>query len=190
LVARLCDILRDLSAADEKLRVSGGIVRLEKGAEELRAVSLQNGSANEAAYARLFLDIEHKTIFQESLSSAKQSVQICADELNMDATTGLPRQLVAATAALGNRVRVRYGKNIGPPETQSMLEELAKNGASVVESPGLQSNLLCVDDGLFVSSSYRWLSEPIPSRRPYAADVGIALRSKTISSLIAADLLD
>ncbi len=190
LVARLCEILRDLSAADERLRVSSGIVRLDKAAEELRAASQRNGIANQTTHARLVLDIEHKTIFQESLSSAKQSVQILADELKMNAATGLPRQLVAATAVLGNRVRIRCGRNVGGPGTQAMLEELEKNGASVGESPGLQSNLMCIDDSLFVSSSYRWLSEPIPSRRPYATDLGIALRSKNISSLIPGDVLD
>jgi hypothetical protein len=190
LVARLCDILRDLSAADEKLRVSSSIVRLEKGAEELRALAHRNASGDETTHACLLLDIDHRALLHEALSTAKQSVEICTNELNLDALTGLPPQLMAATVMLGDAVKIRYGRNVSSRETQVLLEELAKQGASVAPLPGLQSNLLCIDGRLCVNSSYRWLSRPTPSHRPYATDIGIAVRSETLAKLIPNDLFE
>jgi hypothetical protein len=187
LVARLCEILRDLSSTDEKLRISSGIVRLEKGAEELRAASQRTVTQNETARARLILDLEHKTIFRDTISRAKRSIDIYSAELNLGSSTGWWQQLTSTTTLPADQMRARYGHDASPEPTLSRLQGLLKHGVSLLELPRLQSNLLVIDNQLLVSSSYPWLADPLPSRRPYAVDIGIALRGEAIDNLISLD---
>lgn len=190
LVARLCEVLRDVLSADEKLGTSSAIIRLEKAAEELRAAYQQDGASIEVAQARVLFDLEHKTAFQHAIFDATQSIYTSSRAMNLEAATGVLPQLLIATAMLGNQVKLRYGKNISPTPEQPHLEELLKSGASLAMLQDLEHNLLAVDNRLLISTSYPWLSVPISSRRPYAADIGVAVKGERVATLLPPEMFE
>jgi hypothetical protein len=58
---RVCELLADFSAADERLRLDSGFVRLKRAAEELRQTAQSVvGQSVSSMQARILLDRDHQ----------------------------------------------------------------------------------------------------------------------------------
>jgi hypothetical protein len=176
-VGHLCEILADLSAADEKLRLGSGFVRLKNAAGDLRS-QLPSKDATPpagAVKARLLLDRSQQAAMREAIVGANKSVIISTTDLAALSALGALKWLLEPSERIGTSIKIKYGF---PAETDAgkvpLAETLLKNGVKLAFSAGECGDWILADDDALVAFCCK--SRMPPRRRPYASSIGIAIK--------------
>jgi hypothetical protein len=186
IVGHLCEILADLSAADEKLRLASGFVRLKKAAGDLRS-RLQDrntGRLSEAGIkARLLLDRDQETAVREAITGVEDSIVVSTSDLTKLSAFGALKWLVEPSHRIGQSIRIRYGSPAGSDAASLPLAEaLIKNGVQFGFDRDESADWILGDDDSIVTFC---CDGRVPNRRrPYASSIGIAMKGVGLVSAL------
>jgi hypothetical protein len=101
-IARLCDVLGDYQASDQRLKRAGGLMRLRNAALELSALAESSGPGSPTGTsASLIFDRHHEVELRRIMSSARERVSVSCDRLEAE-NEGEPVRLIRA-AVQGDR---------------------------------------------------------------------------------------
>lgn len=182
-VARLCELLADFSAADERLRLDSGFVRLKKAAEELRRTAQSVvGRPVSSLQARILLDRDHQYAIQALCSGASQSLKVFTNDLLSLSRNGWLRLIISAASRGVRSIRIAFSSPEYVPNDNVDVNEAAKLGVIFDHNPTIEGRVVIADNDSALLTSGR--SDEISARQSYAARVGLALRGEGISGLL------
>jgi hypothetical protein len=182
-VARLCELLADFSAADERLRLDSGYVRLKKAAEELRQTAQSIvGRPVSPLQARILLDRDHQYAIQALCSAATQSLKVFTNDLPSLIRNGWLRLIVSAASRGVRSIRIAFSSPGYVPNDNADVNEAAKLGVMFNNNPTIEGSLVIADNDSALVTSGR--PDEISARQSYAARVGLALRGEGVSGLL------
>lgn len=183
-VARVCEIVAGFVAADQRLKLDAGFMRLKKAAADCRQHAGSNSVASEegSVYGvRLLLDKDHAWAVQLALTDASAAVSVLTEDLMALSRGGWLRLLERPTERLGAAVHVVFG-SLDAVDLGSVpnLEVLVKNGARVHRQDSVHGTLLTVDDSHAIITN---LSSATPSaRQVYSSRIGVAVNGAGVVS--------
>jgi hypothetical protein len=181
-VARLCEVLAGFSAADEKLRLEAGFVRLRKAAGDLRQsmqTNLLNGDGVTELEGTLLLDRDHQRAIYSMTADAEKGILVATEDLPAFSRSGWLRFLIEPSRRFGSGVRLIYraSKDVDVADVP-MLESLLKNGVLLERRESLSTTIISADDDQIILTSSRF--DPTSARHSYSARVGIALKGADV----------
>jgi hypothetical protein len=182
-VSRLCLLLNDLIASDERLITSANSTGLKNASAELEKQMTQDKPASEetqnTSNLRLVNDLSHSKLFQDAVAGSRERITLfsrsCDDRV---VTSSLSGALLLALERWSVKVDVVYGS--GPEVVGSSFEELLKHGAQVQKKAKHHANTLIIDDNFCMVSSFQWLATSSPQHRPSEYELGVCLKGGQI----------
>jgi hypothetical protein len=182
-VARLCELLADFSAADERLRLDSGFVRLKKAAEELRHTAQSVvGRSVSSLQSRILLDRDHQYAIQALFSAASQSLNVFTNDLLSLSRNGWLRLIISAASRGVRSIRIAFSSPEDVPDDNVDFDVAAKLGVIFEHDPSIEGSLIIADNDSAIVTSGR--PDEISARQSYAARVGLALKGGGISELL------
>jgi hypothetical protein len=183
-VARLCELLADFSAADERLRLDSGFVRLKRAAEELRQTAQSVvGQSVSSMQARILLDRDHQYAIEALCSGASQSLKVFTNDLLSLSGNGWLRLIISAANRGVLSIRIAFSSPEYIPDDNVDLTMAAKSGVVFEHSPSIEGSSFIADNDSAIITSGR--PDEISARQSYAARIGLALRGEGVSELLA-----
>jgi len=187
LVARLCDVVGDYQASDERLKRAGGLTRLRNAAWELSALAESSGSGSPTGtVASLVFDRHHAIEIWRMISSARESVSITCDRLEADSGAE-PLRLIKAAVQGDRELQIRLlrqDRSVVREALGETLDEAAMSRVTVdgpIDAPG---NCVIADTSAVLISSYPSLGPSRSSQRPFGSEIGLKLSGGELTGLL------
>jgi hypothetical protein len=181
-VARLCEVLAGFSAADDRLRLEAGFVRLRKAVGDLRQRRQSDshpGEQGTGIEGRLLLDRDHLGAIHSMTSEAEKGVCIETDDLMAFSQSGWLRLLAEPSRRFGEGVRLIYSSSMHVDVNEiPVLESLLKNGVTLERRDGVSGTIISVDGNQVILTSSR--SDGAPVRHSYSARIGLAIKGPDV----------
>lgn len=182
--ARVCEILADFSAADERLRLGSGFVRLKKAAADLRKTwSQSRGMFDGSTEAMLVLAGDHQALLWRLIESAGASVTLSVANLRSLAQSQLMQLLLDRSLGGVLDTTVQYGSPAASDSiVVALIKRLAGTNIKLQYQPGACADWVLMDKNYLVIFGDGDVFETQGGRRPYAGRVSFAIRGKQVEA--------
>ncbi len=186
-VGRLCLMLADVVAYDERLSTSASVVGLRNAAAMLdRRVTSETHEGDRINEIRvgLICDQYHQSALHTALSTSVDIVTISSelcDEKPLRHAINLCKQ---QSRSGDSRIEMVLGADAGQELSVEELHELEECGMCITQQKDLATNTLVMNDDYAIVTSCAWLTEAMCPHRPSAFEVGVVLEGDGIAEIV------
>jgi hypothetical protein len=184
-VATVCEVLADFSAADERLRLDAGFVRLKKAAGELRREVQSPTATPRLTSMKVLLDRDHEAAVRMVIENAQAQLLVVTSDLNSLVKSGWINLISDAATRLGPDTTVRFTTPTQIPNEITSISVAVKNGAAFVPGARFNGTVIVGDNRAVITTSNR---DSASARQSFAARVGIALSGDDVPEYLADSL--
>lgn len=190
-VARLCDVIGDYHASDQRLKRAGGLTRLRNAALDLSALAEDSGRGLATGVAASLIFDGHNGIECERLlSTARESIRINGERFQEDVATEHLR-LISSAIRAGRKAEIYLRDQNGASLRDALAGISGDSDLSrlTVQGPiDIPANCIIVDSTTVFISSYRFLGPLRSGHCPFGSEIGVSLSGSSVPSWLSDEL--
>jgi len=178
-VARLCDVIGDYHASDQRLKRGGALTRLRHAAMDLAALAQEGGRSLTADVdVSLVFDGHNQIEFRRLISLARKSIIIGCEAPSV---VSAEEQTLLNSSIDGNRaVAVFCRAGCGALLVEEFNKPASEGSRLVVRGPvDVPINYVVVDSTRVFISSYRLFTPLEASQRSFGSEIGLTLSTQS-----------